>query len=150
MKAKNIWFVYHKTKEPFICVCIYIKDKFVRKAEHSITNSKKGTVTVRAGYYTEEEMKSTLKWPECLIVRFQYMCVVDVLFFLTVGLQTCVFIPKCSKRVFPFKVPGESCEALLHEDAQETTWKNTSGQYSVYIFQVSVLICLSLNRWISL
>ena len=61
MKAQKYiaWFVYHKKS--------HIKEKFVRKAEHSITNSKKGTVTVRAGYYTEEEMKSTLKWPECLI-----------------------------------------------------------------------------------
>ena len=93
-------------------------------------------------------MKSTLKWPECLIIRF-HMCVVDVLFFLTVGPQTCVFIPKCSKRVFPFKVPGESCEALLREDAQETTCKKYIRTI-FYIFQVSVLICLSLNRWISL
>ena len=79
MKAKK-YMVRLSQNERAIYIFIYIKDKFVRKAEHSITNSKKGTVTVRAGYYTEEEMKSTLKWPECLIIRF-HMCVVDVLFF---------------------------------------------------------------------
>ena len=42
------------------------KDKFVRQAEHSITNSKTGKVTVRTGYFTEEEMKTTLSYPEYL------------------------------------------------------------------------------------
>lgn len=40
------------------------KEKFRRQAEHSITNSKTGKVTVRIGYFTEEDMKTTLSYSE--------------------------------------------------------------------------------------
>ena len=42
------------------------KEKFRRQAEHSITNSKTGKVTVRIGYFTEEDMKTTLSYSEYL------------------------------------------------------------------------------------
>lgn len=43
-----------------------IKDRFARQAELRITNSKKGTVKVDVGYFSEEDMKNTLNWKEKL------------------------------------------------------------------------------------
>lgn len=44
----------------------FIKDRFERQAELRITNSKKGTVKVDVGYFSEEDMKTTLNWKENL------------------------------------------------------------------------------------
>lgn len=50
------------------------KDKFARHAEHTITNSKTGKVTVRTGYFTEEDMKTKLEYPEHRIKAVKAYC----------------------------------------------------------------------------
>ena len=53
------WFQPHSYN---MSLCFWAKDRFVRQAELKITQSKKGSVKVLVGYYTEKGMKDTLKW----------------------------------------------------------------------------------------
>ena len=110
------------------------KEKFVRQAEHSITNSKKGTMTVRAGYYTESDMKTILKFDERLSLK---QCLLAWPYVVLLQ-ENVVGIVLCS---IPIQEPGEGGQEVLHQNAQEVSPAEVC-QDLVYLHSGFVVPCL--------